>query len=199
MTESFFLWLPHIQHHVYIYIYIYILCRVLFLACQSPFVVGKEIKKKSCKIWRVPTQSQLFSIHVKVRIWILPNYQKQNQPTKHLKSSTIVLIAPTGKFLTPSCMMIQVSNKWTSIHWCTIHCMPVTLRPVFSNSYILREPSIQDQQMKELLVLILEFLFLFFLHRSLGLVLVLRISRLLVPSSSKQKILNSNNAILDSF
>jgi hypothetical protein len=49
------------------------------------------------------------------------------------------------------------------------------------------------------LVLILEFLFLFFLHRSLGLVLVLRISRLLVPSSSKQKILNSNNAILDSF
>lgn len=92
--------------------------------CHFPFVVGKEIKKKSGKIWGVLTQSQLFSIHVRLEIGYCQNTKRK--PTKHLKSGTIVHIAPLESLTKPSCMMIQFSNKWTSIHWCTIHCMPVT-------------------------------------------------------------------------
>jgi hypothetical protein len=77
--------------------------------CHLPFVVGMEIKKKSGKIWGVLTQSQLFSIHVRLEIGYCQNTERK--PTKHLKSGTIVHIAPLESLTKPSCMMIQFSNK----------------------------------------------------------------------------------------
>jgi hypothetical protein len=100
---------PLLPSHVCIYIYIERERERFFFGVVSRhLLLVRKSRKSLAKFWRVHTQSQLFSIHVRFEFGYCQNTKRK--PTKHLKSSTIVHIAALES-LTPSCMMIQFSNK----------------------------------------------------------------------------------------